>query len=600
MHPFEERIRRFSAARRNVRNATLGYGLGALALVAGTAGLLLLSGWLPNAFVNAGLSLVLLLGWVALAVVFAVRRERFRSVLHEAFLMEDLAGGLNSRLISAWDFQEQGLDDPLVQAVVRRAAEDLQSDFESRIDRHKRDKRRKRFAVWLVLFLLIGCTPWFGFLRVAANLDRSWFAVREYLFPVEYEISPTPGQHIMRLGEKVDVVLQFHKRGYQQVTLVSRVGDKTQRIPLTVDARGAARYTVTSGVEAQHVLHFEFGERRAPEVSLVFTALPILVNMQTELIYPSYTRMLPRTLEGIQQRILGLGGTRITLGFTFSKELESAILTWDDGEVLPLDLMGRFASISVLHSRDRRASLQVKDKFGFGLEYPLLIDFAVQKDEEPQLFLPKHLTDDMPLLQDAVPLFGFGVRLQDDFGVTRCILKWQKSTVNSPNAILDRGEVERLVSPPQRKAVVNFEKTFAGLTLVPGDKVSFQVEVYDNRSPDSQVARSRHCSFFVYQEELGGLSIRELGFGAGMGGAPGRIAKARRATSVQEPAALHTREKFRNEFQAAIESATRAPAVRGEYGPATHDYFRLLSGVTYQDEKKKEGAGGTTLATPKE
>ena len=101
-------------------------------------------------------------------------------------------------------------------------------------------------------------------------------------------------------------------------------------------------------------VHFEFGNRRSEPVSLVFTTPPSLVNMQTELVSPSYTQLLPRTLEGIQQRLVGLPGTRITFGFTFSKELESATIAWDNGEVLPLETVGRFASINLLHDQPRK------------------------------------------------------------------------------------------------------------------------------------------------------------------------------------------------------------------------------------------------------
>ena len=47
------------------------------------------------------------------------------------------------------------------------------------------------------------------------------------------------------------------------------------------------------------------------------------------------------------------------------------------------------------------------------------------------------------------------------------------------------------------------------------DKVSFTVEAHDNLAPGKpQVTVSRRCSLFVFQEALGGLSIKELGLGS--------------------------------------------------------------------------------------
>ena len=37
-------------------------------------------------------------------------------------------------------------------------------------------------------------------------------------------------------------------------------------------------------------------DRKTEEMTLVFTTPPALVNMQTELVYPSYTRQPPRSL----------------------------------------------------------------------------------------------------------------------------------------------------------------------------------------------------------------------------------------------------------------------------------------------------------------
>src|SRR5690606_31879218 len=112
---------------------------------------------------------------------------------------------------------------------------------------------------------------------------------------------------------------------------------ESERIELALNDKAAAEYTLTSDREAEYTLSFEFGERTTEPLEMIFTTPPVLVNMETELSPPSYTRLLPRTLEGIQTRLLGLPGTGMTLGFTFSKDLQSAAITWEDGEVLPLD-----------------------------------------------------------------------------------------------------------------------------------------------------------------------------------------------------------------------------------------------------------------------
>jgi len=584
-HYFADRIRQFSRVRRGLLNASLGYHFGTWALVAATLALLLLSGWLPWAVVNVGLFGLLALFLFGLLAVVLFRWQRFRSHLDEAFRLERLAGNLNSRVVSAWDFLEQDLQTPLTRYVIEQARRDLQQEHERRLERRERDRHLRQFLIWLTVFVAVGLTPWFGFGQAAGNLHNAWLSLQDWLFPVGYTLAPGPGTHIQRLRQPVPVSVQLQRSVYSEVTLRTQVNGQEQARTLPVAADGRAADEINSDIETEITVQFQLGSRTTEPMHFIFTSLPVLENMQTELFYPSYTRLLPRSLEGVQQRLLGLPGTRVTLGFTCSKELREAALTFDDGQVLPLDIVGRYATVSLLHQRERRATLQVRDIHGLELEAPLEIHFELQIDEKPVLLLPRHLKEDMPMLEEAAKLFSFGVQAQDDYGLTRLILKWQKSTVDNPNSIQDKGEIERLISQVQPRVVLNYEKVFAGLNLRPGDKLSFQVEAHDNRAPDRQVTLSRRCSLFIYQEGLGGLSIKELGFGAGADLMRERIPRATRATTVKAPEGLRTGEKVRNEFEAEILTGTRTPSVRGEHSKATQDYFRLLSTVKYPEAK---------------
>src|SRR5438445_154786 len=105
---FAARLRRFSRVRRGLLNATLFYRLGFFALLAGVLALFLLSGYLPGALVNMALFAVLALFLLGLAIILVLRWTRFGSALAEAFHLEELAGNLNSRIVSAWDFLVAG------------------------------------------------------------------------------------------------------------------------------------------------------------------------------------------------------------------------------------------------------------------------------------------------------------------------------------------------------------------------------------------------------------------------------------------------------------------------------------------------------------
>jgi hypothetical protein len=61
---------------------------------------------------------------------------------------------------------------------------------------------------------------------------------------------------------------------------------------------------------------------------------------------------------------------------------------------------------------------------------------------------------------------------------------------------------------------------------------------------------------------------------------------------------LRNKEKYQNEFDATITTSTRAPSVRGEHSQATKDYFRLLSNLSYEKEKKEETKAPAPVPPP--
>jgi hypothetical protein len=584
LNELRSRLGRFSRTRRGLENAALALGLGAIGAGSGAAALVLLSGWLPNPFLNLALFLVLALAVLFLLGLYAGKRARFRSSLDEAFRMEELASGADSRIVSALDFLEQGVQTPLVQRVIERAAQDVSVQHESRLDRSARARRLRHFAAAFGVFLVLGLTPWFGFARAIENLQRSWEAARDRLFPVEYALDPGPGVHVHRLNEAVPVGLRFLKRGFRNVTLVVGGAPEGMRRTVLSSDSGAFSQVLTSDVEATTTYHFEFGQRRTPEVSIVFAAPPVLVNMQAELSYPVYTRLLPKTFEGVQERFMGLPGTRIRLDFTFSKELESATLTWEDSQTLPLEVVGRYASVVIAHTQARRGTLEVRDRHGLSLANPLPLEFELQKDEKPFVILPQNLKEDMPLLDSAAALFGiFGIRAQDDYGLTRCALKWKRSSVSSPDVILEQGEIERLITPAKTREILSFEKVLSGFSLKPGDKLTFQVEATDNCMPDKQSSLSRRFSIFIHQNELDRFSLDQIGFPEGRGLRGERIPPAVRATTVKAPEGLRTSEKVQNEFRGEITGQTPAAQVSGEYRKLELLYRKVLSDLAAQE-----------------
>ena len=506
---FRERIGRFGRVRRAVANATLAYGIGVAALGVGSAALILLCGWTVNPVVNGVFTLAAGVGLIWLIVRFWKGWERRRSILSEAFRLEALADDLNSRVISAVDFLERPAQTSLTEAVIQRGRRDLERPFEDLLDRAPRNRLRTRFVLLLLAFLLLGSTPWFNFARLGRTVSLCTTDLREMLFPTRFELFP--GEKVFRIGSEVEAGLRFTRFRYPEVTMLSVTTDRegVERTVLKVDAAGRAVVMLKPTVEREYRIRFAFGKRVTDEMKLVFTTAPMIENMQVELVYPLYTRLVPKETEGLVDRITALAGTRVNLGFVFNKALKSAVLTFDDKSRMPLDVVGRFASVSFVHVQERRATLQVEDIHGFALDAPHTIDFGLTVDRPPKLIVPKSLGADMPQTLDDFAGFTFGATVEDDFGAAKCVVKWRRSTTEDPDRVKVQGEpIERAFIPPRLKALATFENLFReqAQTAEPGDLFKFQVEAFDNREPKAQSTVSAMFSIFIRGPGLEGGS----------------------------------------------------------------------------------------------
>jgi hypothetical protein len=588
---FKRRIDRFGRARRRVANGRQTYAAGVAVLGVGITALLLLSGWIANPFVNCALTLVGV-GLLIWQIVRLARRwEWRRETLSESFRMEDLAGDLNSRLISAVDFLKRPAPvAPLVAALIERACQDLDRPFEHLIERSARNRLRVRFMLLLVLFLLLGSglISGFGFARMGRTVTLSAVELREILFPTRYELFP--GTTICRIGTPIEVGLRFTRFGYPDVTMLKAASgrEEVERSVLKADDSGRVVVKLESTVEREYRVRFAFGKRMTEEMTVVFTTTPMMENMQVELVYPLYTRLVPKESEGIVDRVTALPGTRVNMGFVFSKGLKSAVLTFDDTTRIPLDVVGRFASLSFVHALERGATLQVEDIHGFALDKPHVIDFGLTVDKPPKLIVPPFLKTDMPLTADELGGFTFGARVEDDFGAARCVVKWHKSTTDKPNQVKVKGEpIERIFIPPRPTVVAVFENIFReqAQTAEGDDLFTFQIEAFDNREPKAQSTVSASFSIFIRGQGSEGGTV-----GAGVDSITSRFPRdgGPRATRVYTPVGgsrvigmpskLDTTESGKNEFKSDRVTDSRRE-VTGARGETAGDYGKAFSGV---------------------
>jgi|GEM_PF-762430 len=601
---FTERIRRFSKSRRGLNNAAMLYRQAFWAL--STLSLLLLL-TLPSSLLNEPLAdafvlIIALLATAGLAVYCLLRWSRLKDDMSEAFHMEALAGNLNSRVISALDFLDRHMHTRLTDAVIERAAGDLERvPFETLLDRTVRNRSRLRFAVILAVTLALGFSPWFGFSKLGERGLLGWAALREWLVPTEWELLPGPGRHIVLLGDEVTTGVQFTRNPFDRISMVTTDGGdgEEQRTTLSTDASGVAAIAIKADRERVSRIFFEFGQRptQTEMVELVFTDRPMIERMQFELIPPRYTREAPRDLDGTHiSQIAGLPGTRVALGLTFSKPLNSATIRFEERDIdIPFDVSGRFASLNFVISERLRARITVEDIHGFGMLNPQILDIDLLADERPRLVWPGFLKQNMPFRINEVHTFGFGVTANDDYGVSSVSLAWRQCTVDDQRVIIAQDTVERIIDPPQTTVIAEFMNVFQSLNLSPGSLVSFHIEATDNREPTPQTISSPLFSLFIYQDELAaGRGDYADGFGM-FGelwrlaeGERGRLGRARRISDVPAPQPVRAVGGWVSEWEnPGVQTGTRAPVVHHDLGLQTEMYFGILSQAAHDQEKER-------------
>jgi len=209
---------------------------------------------------------------------------------------------------------------------------------------------------------------------------------------------------------------------------------------------------------------------------------PLVQQLGTRLIFPSYSRIPDRMLDANIGDITALQGTRVQLTVAFSGAVvATASLDFDSGRSVEMSVDGTTGVAAFTVQRDDAYRIQLSSPGGIENLDPITYRIKRLSDAPPTATLLSplalmDLSDDM-----VVPVL---VHLTDDFGFSRMTLKYRLSdsrfgTVSETFSSLDIG----LPYPYQRDQEVPFEwdlRGAAALDPVPGDVIDYYVEVWDN------------------------------------------------------------------------------------------------------------------------
>jgi hypothetical protein len=240
------------------------------------------------------------------------------------------------------------------------------------------------------------------------------------------------------------------------------------RFPMEPEGNGAFVYRVAS---AQVSFRYQAvsAKRSASPVGAVHVVdPPDLGSLKLTLTPPPYTRLPVESQEG--GHITALSGTVVDFDAVATKHVAEAEIVLDGRNRYPLGVDGLRLKGSLLVMQPGSYAIRLKDYLGFENPDPVTYEIRVVPDKFPEAVITDPSAD-MEITGDEVIPVTYNAH--DDFGLSAVRLVYER-----------KGEERRidLMNSIDRRSVgpETFKWDLSGLALVPGERVTFRIEVEDN------------------------------------------------------------------------------------------------------------------------
>ncbi len=220
--------------------------------------------------------------------------------------------------------------------------------------------------------------------------------------------------------------------------------------------------------------------------------LPIVKNIGIRYDYPSYTSLKPDFEPNSSGTIKALKNTEITLNIEANNPLEKASIIFSDGTFKKMERTGRSAfntGFKVLKNLDYHFNLV--DVLGNNSR-KIIRNITAVPDDPPEIKIVSPGKDTLITQNMLLPLKIFA---SDDYGLQNLKLLYSVN-LEEENSLS--------IQTTFQGNSINLDYMFdlTQMFLIPGDKVTYWVEISDN-SPEKQIARSRkYIARFPSIEEI--------------------------------------------------------------------------------------------------
>lgn len=251
--------------------------------------------------------------------------------------------------------------------------------------------------------------------------------------------------------------------------LISPEGRQPIRQPMDPEGNGKFSYRMTSAqVSFQYQAYSDRGASSIYRIEVVDP--PDVGKMRLTLTPPDYTG-LPREIKE-EGHIEALKGTVVHLEARATKDVMEGRMILNQESEISLQVNGRRLSGNLLIFYPGSYSIRVKDHFGFENPNPVHYQVRLVPDRYPEAEIISPAQDLEVTGDEVIPIL---YTARDDFGITAIRLGYQIGGIER-FIHLSRSLSGRFLGPE------TFRWDLSNLSLTPGDRVLYRIEVSDNDS----------------------------------------------------------------------------------------------------------------------
>ena len=238
---------------------------------------------------------------------------------------------------------------------------------------------------------------------------------------------------------------------------------------LVLQDRNELHYTFKN-VEQSFSFQVSGGDGESARHRITVLEPPIIEHMNIRIKYPNYCDMPDRLVSGSGD-IEALTNTQFLFEFEANRELAEAYFIVDDTLRYPAQINGKRAYKNWVLDRDIVYSLNIMDVDSLKNKEPIKYNLWAIEDEYPTVSIVNARENEEFPENSKIELV---IDAQDDFGIKDLFIVFE---LNEYGKTRDRVPISL-----GRNILTNYSLDLSKVTLMPGDKIKYYAEVFDNDS----------------------------------------------------------------------------------------------------------------------